>query len=146
MKKCLAALLLTSLFNLPVHAEMALGDKTQRFQGNLSDIFIFNHTDKNIAYQFLEPSIFPDSVYQIPMGESDTYNTKFSDEQMVFKIGVCSDMGHFSCNEYDYQGFVRCTPNKRYNGNKVRSIDITSLTTCTVTCLDGTATSCVIEQ
>ncbi len=146
MKKCLAALLLTSLFNLPVHAEMNFfGDKTQRFSGNLTDIIIFNHTDKNLAYQFLEPSIFPDSVYQIPMGESEIYHTKFSDEKMTLMIGVCTDMGHFTCSGYDYYSFVRCTPNKKYNGNLIRSIDINSLSTCTVTCLDGTATSCVVE-
>lgn len=147
MKRCLATLLLASLFTCSAQADMDFfADKVQRFSGNLNDILIFNHTDKNLAYQFLEPSIMPNFVYQIPMGESEVYHTKFSDEKMTLMIGVCTDMGHFSCNEYDYYSFVRCTPNKKYNGNLVRSVDINSLTSCTVTCLDGTTTSCVVEQ
>lgn len=147
MKKYLAALLLSSLFTGSVFANTdLLQDKSQRFSGNLNNILIFNHTDKNLAYQIKEPSIFPNSVYQIPTGESDVYHTKFSDEKFTFIIGICTDMGHFTCNEYDYYSFVRCTPNKKYNGNLVRSIDIDSLTTCSVTCLDGSTTSCVVEQ
>ncbi len=147
MKKWLAALLLTSVITSSAQAEMDFfGEKTHRFSGNLTDIIIFNHTDKNVAYQFLEPSIFPDTVYQVPMGESEIYHTKFSDEKMTLMIGICTDMGHFSCSGYDYYSFVRCTPNKLYNGNQVRSIDINSLSSCTVTCLDGTTTSCVVDK
>jgi hypothetical protein len=147
MKHCIIALLLCSLVSLAAQAEDKLSlPKPQRLQGNLTNILIFNHTDKNIGYQVKEPSIFPDRVYQIPMGESDDYRTKFSDENMAFMVGICTDMGHFSCNDYDLLSFVRCTPNKTYNGNLIRSIDVNTLNSCTVTCLDGGTTSCVVTQ
>lgn len=148
MKSSLVSLLLASLLSFTAQGQnLASGQKNQpSFSGNLNSILIYNHTDKNVAYQMVEPSIFPDKVYQIPMGEYENYRSKFSDDNVAVMVGICSDMGYFSCNDYDKLSFVRCTPHKTYNANQVRSIDITTLSTCNVTCLDGTTTSCVVKQ
>lgn len=142
MKKYLITAFLILFTSLTAYAENTADfHKSINTRGNNNRITIYNNTNSDISY-IMETFSFS-AVYAIPRGRVDVYHSKYADEYLTVNIGVCKRMGdNDSCVEYEQGSMQNCVNNVHYNGNLIDTIQVNSLTSCTVTCLDGSTTSC----
>lgn len=135
MRKTLAALLLVCFIGSPAYAADKAEPNTTR--GNWNPVLIANNTNSDFFY-VMETFAF-DSIYEIKAHRQEVYHSKYADEYVTFRIGTGKSRENNQGMEYDLQN---CVNNVHYNGNLISSIEITSPTSCKVTCLDGGTTSC----
>jgi len=135
MRKNLLACGLLCLLSVATIAKTNTQSPTVK--GNWNPITIFNKTDKDIAYT-IETFQF-DNIYEIKKGRSDIYHSKDADEYATIRVGTCTRRENNQCVEYSLQN---CVNNIHYNADHISKIEINSLGSCAVTCLDGTTTSC----
>jgi|SRR5688572_25187785 len=137
MKKIIITLfVITSFFSLPVFA----GVKAERSNVNAkwNAITLYNNTNTDIAY--LISGSYGGAVYGIKRGGNDIYHSGMGDEFASIKIGVCN--GGVNRDQCPSFGPLAVCVDGHYNADYIKSIQINSLSSCTVTCLDGSPTSC----
>lgn len=142
MKKYFISAFLLFFVNITAYAENSADfDKSSSIRGNNNRITIYNNTGTNINYIMKTFSF--DSIYAIPSGKVDIYHSKYADEYLTIEIGLCHHMrDNDTCDDVNYESLHNCVNNVHYNGNLIDTIQVNSLTSCTVTCLDGSTTSC----
>lgn len=124
--KNVSAVFLLLLVNLPVLAV------------DISPINIVNNTGKDVAYIMSAPGL--NAIYGILSGEMSAYHPKSWDEFSTVEVGLCKLIEDDVCVEVE--SLSNCVNNARYNAYHIKSIQINSITSCTVKCADGSATSC----
>ena len=134
--KLLSTVLALSI-TLPVYA--GFKSDTPKKVGNWNAITIFNNTDTDIAYTVM--GAYGGAVYGIKSGLADIYHSGVGDEYAYFMVGTCQHMTN-NGGRCDQAGPQQVCPNSHYNADLIKAIYINSLTSCTVTCLDGSDTSC----
>ena len=113
----------------------------------LNDISITNSTNKDVAYRVVSSS-GSDNLYGIKHGKTDVYHAKTNgDKKVTFEMGECKRINSITglCLEVDANSMKNSVSNKHYHAYLIKTIKISSINACTVTCLDGTATSCIVE-
>lgn len=138
MKIKISSFIALLIFTSPLYA----GSKTDFTASNLSHwnpISIYNNTENDIAY--LVNGSYGGVIYGIPAGAADLYHSGFGDSNASFDVALCTKVVGDRCIEPSPAPVKPCTPD-RYNAEEIHSIRIDSLTSCTVVCNDGTATSC----
>lgn len=116
-------------------------DYTQADRGHWNPVTVYNHTDKDIAY--IMNGSFGGAVYGVLANGIDLYHSGFGDSNATFDIGVCNKVTGDRCTDPDPADTKPCTDGS-YNAEEIHAIYITSLTTCTVVCNDGTTDSCKV--
>lgn len=108
-------------------------------------ITIKNNTPYDIAYTMHSRSYLADMRYGIKKGATDTYHSGNGDKNATMIVAVCSWMTRNGggCSKVEPLTISNCTGGVHYNAEQIKSIQINSLKSCEVTCLDGTKTSCV---
>ena len=140
MKKIIAASFLGLLVSLPIYAGNGAELKESDSRGNGNPITIYNKTDADVAY--VMETFFFDAIYYINKGSQGVYKSKYADEYVTVDVGEPLHDNNGNIVGVDYNSLHNCVGNVHYNGNLIRSIEINSLNSCTVTCLDGGSTSC----
>ncbi len=102
-------------------------------------IKLINQTNTDIAYVMSAPGL--NAAYGIKMGKTSTYHSKSWDEYSTIEVGICKLIEDDVC--VDFESLQNCVNNARYNAYHIKTIQINSLNSCTVKCLDGTSTSCM---
>lgn len=133
--------LLSALLALAVSIPVYAGFKSEnpKKTGNWNAVTIFNNTGVDIAYTMM--GSYGGAVYGIKSGLADVYHSGVGDEYAYFMVGVCNHMTN-NGGRCDQAGPQQVCPNAHYNADLIKAIYINSLTSCTVTCLDGGDTSC----
>ncbi len=113
---------------------------------SLNSISIINGTDKDVVYRFLSTSA-ANMYYGVKHGKSAKYHTKPGDKHTTVEIGECKHFNSLTglCLSFDSKNIKNCVGNTYYNADKVDSITINSLSSCTVKCTDGSSSSCISE-
>jgi hypothetical protein len=140
MKKIIAASFLGLLVNLTIYAGNGAELKASDSRGNGNPITVYNKTDADVAY--VMETFFFDAIYYINKGSEGIYKSKYADEYVTVAVGEPLHNKSGNIIGVDYNSLQNCVNNVHYNGNLIRSIEITSLKSCTVICLDGGSTSC----
>jgi len=85
--------------------------------------------------------VYGGATYAIKKGMSDVYHSGTGDQYATFDVGICKSItgDGEGCAEFDA---IRPCSNGHYNADLIKSIVVNSLTSCTITCLDGGTTSC----
>lgn len=132
MKKLLIAAGLLLLVNLPVLAVK-------------NAVTLNNRTNTDIVYML--QTIYNDGFYGIKASQSDVYHAGQGDEYATLLAGVCKFMPYNggACKVVDGDTLRNCVGGAYYNFNLVKEVNINSLRGCTVTCLDGSTTSCKVN-
>ena len=146
MKNSITALSVLSLALL-TSSQVYAGSSTDTDQARslVNTISIFNNTNNDIAYRVISTSL-GDNLYGIKRGRNSSYNAKFGDTNATFEIGQCKSINFAGlCVEADASSITNCVGNTRYDAYHIKKIKINSLSSCTITCLDGSATSCIAK-
>lgn len=140
MKSSVKAMLLVLLVNAPVYAT-----EMPRLQGTNNPITLYNHTTSNVGYT-MKTFLIADRDYGIQAGKKSVYHSHYADEYLTVMVGVCALISwNGVCREMDYRTYKNCVNNVHYDGNLIKEIHIDSLRSCTVTCVDGSNDSCIVD-
>lgn len=122
--------------SLPLYA----GVKTAMPKGNWNPISIYNHTKADVAYEM--DGSYGGAIYGIKAKNVDIYHSGTGDEYATFDVGACNELPNNggACTKPD--NVVSCTGTTHYNADLIKQIDIYSVTSCKITCLDGGDASC----
>ena len=148
MRSNLASLSLISLFVISIssaHAETN-ADSTERTV--LNKVKIFNSTPKDIGYMIISASTNGDNLYAVRAKKADTYHAKATgDVNATIKVAACNKINKVTgiCSEFNSDTVKNCVSEARYDFYKVKSVKISSLDSCTITCNDGGNSSCVVK-
>lgn len=109
-------------------------------------IIVHNDSSSDIAYSISSNSIFNDNIYGIKVGRADVYHAGTGDTRATIYAGNCSALSGngLICHKVEGRSLVNCVNYVHYDINLVDTIHIKSPNACTVTCLDGSATSCIV--
>jgi hypothetical protein len=143
MKIAMIPAYLALIATLPALANSDQGLRQEsESRGNGNPITIYNHTKHHIVYEMSTFGMF-NGTYTITRGGSDVYRSKEYDEYATFKVGYCKKVDwFFGYCEDDPSPLENCVNGEHYNADHIKTIHINSSTSCTVTCLDGSTTSC----
>lgn len=134
MKKLI--LLFALLISAPTFAGVKTLNQTPGAQGTWNQITIFNQSNSDIAYVMNGKA--GGAVYGIPKGEADIYHSGNGDERATFQTSTCQHMESsifgYACNSY---GSLNPCAAGHYNADQIKSIVISSPSSCTITCRDG---------
>jgi hypothetical protein len=146
MKNLIAAFFLVLLANASVCASAA----PELINGNINKaswnpITIKNNTPYDLAFRVVSRSFYGDAMYGIKKGSTDIYHSGRGDTTATLLVGVCSWMVKDGglCTRVEPLTVANCFGGVHYNAEKIKSIQVNSLKSCVVTCLDGSKTSCV---
>lgn len=136
------SLLMLASSSIYAATETAVNDSVR----SLNSISIINNTDKNVVYRFLSTSA-ANMYYGVKHGKTAKYHTKPGDKHTTFETGECKSFNSLTglCLKFSSKDVKNCVGNTYYNADKVDSITINSLDSCTVKCNDGSSTSCISE-
>lgn len=139
MKNNITVFILMLLISLPVYADSPSAlRKSNESKASGNPIMIYNHTNTDIAYVML--GACGGFIYAIERGGMDLYHASTGDNYATFEVGICKNKIGSFC--YLYESLQNCVNNVHYNADHIKTIDVNSLTSCTVTCMDGSSTSC----
>ncbi len=116
---------------------------TTKSTGAGNKIIVYNDADSDIAYVMM--GTMSGAVYGLKRGANGVYVTgsnRFggTDAFTEIEVGVCSQLNeNGTC---DAPGKMPACIAGHYNADLIKEIRVTSLTSCVVTCTDGTSTSC----
>jgi hypothetical protein len=148
MKKYLLALTLISTSSLIISTAFAQSSGGDYERTVLNKVKIINDTPRDIGYIIISDSTNPDNVYGVRSKKSDTYHAKATGDMMAtMKVGACKKINKATgiCSEFKADSAKNCLRDARYDFYKVKSIKISSLDSCIITCNDGGRTSCAIK-
>ena len=128
MKKIILTLFLLLTFNLPV------------FAAN-HPINVFNDTNKNIAYVMMSNSSTESIDELMPHSVRLYFPSMLNGENIAVVATICNMEPGEKNHCASYNEFTQCTDGY-YDSNLISAIHIKSATSCMVTCVDGSATSC----
>lgn len=139
--KVISAISLTLLACAPSYAALEISANDLR--PTLNTIEIVNNTDDDIVYR-VHSSSPANMYYGVEHRNTSKYHSKPGDSKATFEIGVCQEFNNLTgiCTKFKSRSLKNCLGNTYYNTNKIDSITINSLTSCTVRCNDGSSTSC----
>ncbi len=140
--KVISAISLTFLACAPSYA--ALEKSANELRPTLNTIEIVNNTDDDIVYR-VHSSSSANMYYGVEHRNTSKYHSKPGDSKATFEVGVCQQLNNLTgfCTKFKSKSLKNCLGHTYYNADKIDSITINSLTSCTVRCNDGTSTSCV---
>lgn len=109
-------------------------------------VIVHNHSNSDIAYSISSKSFFNDNIYGIKVGRADVYHAGTGDTRATVFAGNCSSLSGngMICHKVEGRSLVNCVNYVHYDINLVDSIHINAPNACTVRCVDGTATSCIV--
>lgn len=112
----------------------------------LNTVHIINTTDKDVTYRLVSTSA-ANMYYGVKHGKTAKYHSKPGDKHSTFEIGECKHFNSLTglCLSFESKDIKNCVGNTYYNANKINSITINSLSSCTVKCVDGSSSSCISE-
>lgn len=116
---------------------------TTKAAGSSNKIMIYNDTDSDIAYVMM--GTMSGAVYGLKRGANGIYVTgsnRFggTDAYTEIDVGVCTQLNeNGTC---DAPGKLPACIAGHYNAELIKEVRVTSLTSCAVTCTDGSTTSC----
>lgn len=146
MKSYLAFIALISLFcTASAHAETNVGASERTV---LNKVKIINSTSKDIGYMIISASTNADNLYAVKAKKTDTYHAKATgDVNATIKVAACNKINKVTgiCSEYNADTVMNCVSEARYDFYKVKSVNISSLNSCVITCNDGGDSSCVVR-
>lgn len=130
---CLAALLSSS--SALAHHKSA-GDGCRKHRDYWNPITVHNYAPYAVYY-----SINNDVDYLLDRSETDIYHSGVGDSRAYIVLRGCSERNaNGECVTY----ISHMLP-EYYNAEKIATINIKSVFEADITCVDGTATSCVIK-
>lgn len=136
MKKILLGLTLSLLASTSALA--GFQSKQDAALGNWNRITIYNHTNQHIAY--VMSGMYGGATYYISPQGADTYHSGYGDEYAEVKVGLCNQSQGDSCTAPVNLNI--CSGSGHYNADHIKEVHINSLSSCSIICLDGSATSC----
>ena len=139
MKKIMIGFLCTFCFVCLAFAGSKEEYNTLQGKGHWNPITIYNNTGTDIAY--VMSGIYGGVAYGIQTGMTDVYHSGTGDEFASFEVGVCKSMPTNGGPCMEHQTVSPCVDG-HYNADLIGSIQVNSLTSCSITCLDGGSTSC----
>lgn len=148
MKSYLLALSLVSLSALTFSPAFAENNANETERSVLNDVKIINSTAKDIGYVIISASSNSDNLYGIRAKKTDTYHAKATgDVNATIKLAECKKINKVTgiCSEFAANTVKNCLSEARYDFYKVKSVKISSLDSCIITCNDGGNTSCVVN-
>lgn len=137
--------LITSLCSFTTFANTV---ETSTGRTPLNKVKVINNSGKDIGYVIISASDNPDNIYGIKSKKTDNYHAKATgDINATVKIAPCIKINKISgmCTEFNSQNLTNCVKEARFDFYKVKSLKILSATSCTVTCDDGSDSSCIVK-
>ena len=148
MKLSLLALSLISLSAFSFSSAFAENNANDTERTVLNNVKIINSTAKDIGYMIISASTNSDNLYGVKAKKTDTYHAKATgDVNATIKVAECNKINKVTgiCSTFNADSVKNCVSEARYDFYKVKSVKISSLDTCVITCNDGGNTSCVIN-
>ena len=107
----------------------------------LNRIMLYNDSPYTISYLFWNNSI-PSSAYYIQRGSTDLYHSGIGDSAAILVFSACTEATPYGgpCRTYEWHILPQM-----YNAELISTIHIKSIYDVTVSCLDGSATSCIVN-
>jgi hypothetical protein len=148
MKTFVLALTLASLSIFNFSTAFADNNRIDPERTVLNNVKVINSTAKNIGYIIISASDNRDNLYAVKAKSTDTYHAKATgDVNATVKIAECLKINKVTgiCSVYKKDSVKNCLNESRYDFYKVKSLKITALDTCSITCNDGTTDSCTVQ-
>lgn len=107
----------------------------------LNRIMLYNDSPYPISYLFWNKSM-PSNLYSIQRGSTDLYHSGIGDSAAILVFSACTEATPYggACRTYE-----RHILPQMYNAELISTIHIKSIYDVAVTCLDGSATSCIVD-
>jgi hypothetical protein len=107
----------------------------------LNRIMLYNDSPYAISYLFWNNSI-SSNTYYIQRGSTDLYHSGIGDSFAKLVFSACTEGAPYGgrCRTYEWH-----TLPQMYNAELISTIHIKSIYDVAVTCLDGSATSCIVN-
>jgi hypothetical protein len=147
MNRSIFTFFLISLSALSLSSALAQTNQAASEGTVLNKVKIINKTSKDLGYIIISASANPDNLYGLKAKSADIYHAKATgDANATIKITECNKINKATgiCSEYKSNTATNCLNEARYDFYKVKSVKISSLKSCAVTCNDGGNTSCVV--